>query len=60
MGVAGELFIELLGLEPGRQLLGGGAVLPLLATGVAVEQHPAGELVAALAAGGAGGGADRP
>ena len=50
MGVAGELFIELLGLEPGLQLLGGGAVLPLLAAGAAVEQHPAGELVAALAA----------
>jgi hypothetical protein len=43
MGVAGELFVELLGLEPGLQLLGGGAVLPWLAAGAAVEQHPTGE-----------------
>ena len=43
LGVAGELFVELLGLEPGLQLLGGGAVLPLLAAGAAVEQHPTGE-----------------
>ena len=43
LGFAGELLLELLGLEPGLQLLGGGAVLPLLAAGAAVEQHPAGE-----------------
>ena len=43
LGVAGELFVKLLGLEPGLQLLGGGAVLPLLAAGAAVEQHPTGE-----------------
>jgi hypothetical protein len=43
LGVAGELFIKLLGLEPGLQLLGGGAVLPLLAAGAAVEQYPTAE-----------------
>ena len=43
MGVGGELFIELLGLEPGLQLLGGGAVVPLLAAGAAVEQYPTAE-----------------
>ena len=43
LGVGGELLIELLGLEPGLQLLGGGAVLPLLAAGAAVEQYPTGE-----------------
>jgi hypothetical protein len=43
LGRAGELFVELLGLEPGLQLLGGGAVLPLLAAGAAVEQYPTGE-----------------
>lgn len=43
LGVAGELFVELLGLEPGLQLLGGGAVLPLLAAGAAVEQYPTAE-----------------
>ena len=43
LGRAGELFVELLGLEPGLQLLVGGAVLPLLAAGAAVEQDPAGE-----------------
>ena len=43
LGVGGELFVELLGLEPGLQLLGGGAVLPLLAAGAAVEQYPTAE-----------------
>ena len=43
LGRAGELFVELLGLEPGLQLLGGGAVLPLLAAGAAVEQYPTAE-----------------
>jgi hypothetical protein len=43
LGVAGELFVELLGLEPGLQRLGGGAIVPLLEAGAAVEQYPAGE-----------------